>query len=406
MLSSSMATTNPLKDAASRDALVFTADTHIHPFKLCSNNGGRDRLEDAIAVLEQTFELCREYNATWIFAGDMKQPRTTWHQEALNLSLDVFDKYADIPKLMIPGNHDGPQLPGGSGLLPFASKPNTFVFETPKIILGKHFNLAFWPCDYDESGLHPFLTAAGSSHPEKMILVSHGMLTGCRLSPDIPGEGIPLSKFRLDKKLFRLAVFGDIHRGQIYNGKKWTAWDELLKNPDRDPAIALGKLNHGDIIYPGSPNQQNWGERKEPKGGLVITFPGWVGRVHLFDSPRFILRDWTDSMQEEILGYISPSYDKLAMETLAGNFVRFILPAACAERSFQEALAAFVGRHKMHSFEAIIQRAEGSAARTEIHAAMTPEKLLEEYIKARPPAEGLDKKAVLQAGLKLYGDSE
>jgi DNA repair exonuclease SbcCD nuclease subunit len=389
--------------------LVVCADLHIHPYKLCSNDGGRDRLADGLSALEQSLQLALEQNALWVFAGDMKQPRTIWSQEAQNGVLDCFRRFEAVPKLLLPGNHDGPRLPGGSGLQAFASEHNCKLVEKPTLLPGWAPGLAVWPCEADEAGLENFVEQAVKNGCH--LLLSHGLLEGCRLSPDIKAPtGLTPERFGIGKAspAFALSIFGDVHRGQIFREQRkqwrWEPFDELLQfHAGQDATdLRIAKSFNGQIIYPGDPYQQNWGEAGEsPKGVLLVEPDEQNVYFSPISGPEFIVADWTEATSDAF----EASFEKLA-KGWQGNFVKLILAPWGSERSIQSLLKNVKERFGIRSFQCIVQRPVTVETRSAVHAAMDKPQLLREFMTARPPEDGLDREAMLTAGIRLMGDEE
>lgn len=387
--------------------MVCVADLHLHPFKQCSRDGGRDRLQDGLSALQQSLEYAQELGALWVFLGDAKMSRTIWNQEALNGALDCFRRFSGVPKLLLPGNHDGPRLPGGSGLQAFADLERTRVVESPTLLPGWGPGLAVWPCEADEDGLAHFVEAAPKEGCK--ILLSHGLLSGCQLSPDIKGTGLTPERFGIGKAspVFPLAIFGDVHRGQIFREDKrqwaWHTWDNLFSRDGQVPLhVATGF--RGQIVYPGDPYQQNWGEAGEVPKGVLIVRPGPnIEMIYLqpLKGPRYIVEDWTAKTEDEFGQYLLGGVPEWH-----GNFVKLVLPEWGSSKAVQTSLEVLRKTEAIRSFQPMVIREARVKARTNISAAMKPRELLEGYMSSKPPEDGLDPKAVLLAGERLMGDQE
>src|SRR5437016_8113325 len=159
--------------------LVVTADVHLHPYRICSKDGGHDRLLDGLSALRQTLELAQKQRAAWVMAGDFKQPKTMWPQEALTGALEVLRGFPDVDKIMLAGNHDARGL-GGTGLAPFATIRRTRVIESEMIVqLDDETKLVCAPWDADMELTREACEIAGVS-----ALVAHAFLAGTFLGPD------------------------------------------------------------------------------------------------------------------------------------------------------------------------------------------------------------------------------
>lgn len=385
--------------------LLCSADWHIHPHRLQSQDNGRDRMQDGLTALDQSFRLAQEHDAAWVGCGDFKQPRTIWPQEALNGMLDTFARYPDVPKLLIPGNHDG-LGEWGSGLAPFRAL--ALIVEQPAFLdaIGARplegFVLACWPWGSFEAERAAFLDR-GRTCPATTILLSHGFLAGVLLGPDdvrLPGVGLTLAQFGMDTypRAFDAAVFGDIHKGQmlVRNPKspmRWIPYTEWVH--DRKTSIRLPSDWRGEILYPGSPYMQTWGEVSEwPKGCLLLE-PG-TGRVEFcpLDSPRY----WDLEMD------VIQLERNLSSRAYHGGFVRLSVPLQAHDDARKAGALAERAREAwaLRAFQVSFPRTQPERTlRSDLHAGMNMEQLLSGYMEARPPEEDLPVPFVLEAGRRL-----
>lgn len=356
--------------------IVLTADFHVHPFRIASKDGGNDRLQDGLSCLRQSLELARREKAVWVFAGDFKLPKTTWPTPALTGSLSVFQEYADVEKVMLPGNHDE-RCEFGTGLAPFTSVARV-VEKTDVIITGAgEFVVVPWGGDLE--------VARKALKKERRPLLSHGFLLGSFIGPEairLAGKGHRIEEFGD----FTVAFFGDVHKGQV----------RLLGNPamGRAPAWVpfekAGKIREagswrGEVYYPGSPYQQNWGERNDPpKGALLVDMQlGWVKLVE-FKAPKFRHLEPVDGAVLDLTKY-------------EGDFVRLIM-----SEEGKRSLELSMDTDRYRSFDVIARRNIASISRApEINASMGPGELVDAYIQAHPPAEQLDTVKVREAGVRL-----
>lgn len=387
--------------------LLCSADWHVHPHRLQSQDNGRDRMQDGLSALDQSLSLAQEHDAAWVGCGDFKQPRTIWPQEALNGIRDAFLRYPSVPKLLIPGNHDG-LGEWGSGLAPF--RELALVVEQPSFIdvVGgrplKDCMLACWPWGSPEEHRARFLDDARAC-PVAPILLSHGFLAGVFLGPDdvrLPGVGLTLAQFGMAEQPFAFdaAVFGDIHKGQmLVRGPKqpmrWVPYTDVAEPTGLTNDLRSVGPWRGEIFYPGSPYQQSWGEVNEWPKGCLLMEPG-TGSVRLLSlkSPRY----WDlemDVIQLERSGSDGRYRD---------GFVRLTVPllahddpgkaAALAERAHE--------RWAPRTFQVSFPRTQAERVlRSDLHAGMSTEQLLTGYIEARPPEEDLPVPFVLEAGRRL-----
>jgi DNA repair exonuclease SbcCD nuclease subunit len=377
--------------------IVFTADLHLHPWRLCSRDGGHDRLLDGLSVLRQSLDLARELRAAWVFCGDMKVPKNQWPQSALTGALEIFRKYDDVKKIMVPGNHDA-RGEGGTGLAPFRDVAE--VVERASVVelgdwdnrVGISSTLPRIVCSPWDSELAT-VRALLEENPGAP-LVAHGFLQGCLLGPEDArlAKGTPAA----DYGDFPVAFFGDVHKGQWRlpaippRPPEWFAYVEGTK------IRAAGSWN-GEIYYAGSPYQQNWGERNDPpKGALIVDFKTGEVRLHRLKAPRYRhleLDQW--GLEQFVKTPVDESVGLLSKE----SFVRVIYTGKPCDALDQVREMGELFR----SFQLIARRpsAELVARRADVHAGMATADLLKSYVAARPPES--DPERTLKAGVKLVG---
>lgn len=396
---------------------IVLADLHVHPFKLCSRDGGKDRLQDGLSALKQSLEYAREYQCPWIFCGDFKQPKLIWPQEALTGSLAILRAYPDVGKIMLPGQHDGDMYHlGGSGLAPFYEVAK--VVEEPTIIQ----NSSFGPIGVAPA--RPSITPEFLEQAERAqarILFGHAFLSGVLLGPDevrLPDKGLRRQDLGLGE-VFHVAALGDIHKGQGWLGPQgWRPWKDLVPgetggkkrktsrkgrtsslDPGRPPSggnsgVPLrGKAPwKGEVLYPGSPYGQSWGESEDgAKGVLLVDFESGEVSLLPIQAPRY-LRVSVDSL--DAMDQLDPSFWE-------GHFVRLLVGPWAEGTRGRGRLESLREQAKARVFQVIPQRAPVEVRRASLHAGLPRGDLLGEYLKARP-FEGETRPAmILEAGRRL-----
>ena len=382
---------------------VVTADCHVHPWRVCSRDGGRDRLMDALSVLRQSLDLAARHRAAWITLGDFKQPKTSWPQEALTGAHAALRAHAGLPMVFLEGNHDR-KGEGGSGLAPFRDVA-IVMDELDVLSTGDKFagglrwdgpNLVCAPWDADPAEVRR--TVEGSRFP----LLGHAFLRGASLGPesDVIGKGVPVEDFGP----FPVALFGDVHKGQVRRPRKnrppeWFPFVAVVTDEEAtiDPPWVVGRKGFcGEVYYPGSPYQQNWGERNDgPKGALLVDFEEQTVELHPLESPRFIRLEVDDDGVERLLA---------AREGAAGQFLTVVYTGGNA-RTAAAALGPVAEEARVFQF-VTAPKAEAGSVRADINAGMGRGEMLARYMDARPPAEGVDRVRALEAGRRLAGCGE
>lgn len=369
--------------------IIVVSDLHIHPYRLCSRDGGKDRLHDGLGALRQSLEMAQSHACPWVFCGDMKLPKLSWPQEALTGILELFESF-DVPKLMLPGNHDGDASHiGGSGLAPFAKHAR--VIEKPSIIEWQGPTMAVLPWQAQRTTGALF---AEARRFRITTLVSHGFLAGVLLGPDdhrLPGVGLRMEDFGVGDP-FTCVILGDIHKGQRLDRTPprpptWVSWESPRP---KGPWI-------GDVLYPGSPYQQNWGERNDgPKGALLVDLDTGFVELLPIQAPRHLLIDVPSLKFGDLekLVHDAPTWE--------GHFVRVRVPDQIldkqAARGVIEKLRT-LSRARWFHVEPV--RTRTTETRTPMHAGMAPAELLRTYLDARPFDGDVPSETLLKAGLRL-----
>lgn len=359
---------------------VCIADVHLHPHRQCSNNSGIDRIDDGLLAIRNSLDVARHHNCPWVFLGDLKHIKGIWHQYALNQVLFLLQEFGDVGKLMVHGNHDG--IAGGSGLFPFKTVKNTKVVFKPEMVeFPGTGRVAVWPHQKDTSELAGFVEAAMKTQTK--ILFGHIFLSNSVVGPtDRPlVKGTTLTELGVGCP-FEWAFLGDVHKAQVVPGSKEGGW----------------------AVYPGSPVALNWGENELDKGFLYVNLNKETKQIQPLPvlAPKFRTVDWSGLSVEEARGEV----DKGTHKNWKGDFVKLIAPPAVDPNIIQRVME----RSQARWFSVTLRKKEKNPeARTDMHAGMTQEQLLKEYMKTRPPDSTVIKSTgsmVFKAGLRLLEEKE
>ena len=369
--------------------MIVSADLHVHPFRECSKDGGQDRLQDGLSAVRQTLQFARDRKCPWVCLGDVKHLRDRWLLSVLNGLLALFGEYADVPKVLLHGNHDG--VGGGkSGLEAFQSLKNVRVVAVPCVTdfpdlgVGK---AAYWPHQPMLERLPALLTTAKQAGVR--VLFAHAFLSGATVGPEEVRlvKGMTLEQFGLAGKggrIFQHAFFGDVHKRQNIGPPNGTVTQ---------------------AFYPGSPYAQNWGEREDERSCLFVDTDrelDWLEVVPV-RAPRFRVIDFTGWRSNSILKDFCAGkrFEGLpVIAEVAGDFVRLIVGPWADGKLLERVREASGAR----DFQVVTRRESSVERRAEIHAGMSQDQILSSYLAARPPQDGLDPKAVLAAGKRLAGE--
>jgi DNA repair exonuclease SbcCD nuclease subunit len=369
---------------------VMVSDVHIHPYRIGSVNGGRDRLQDGLSAVRQALQVARERQAIFISLGDMKMPKTTWPVDALNGLLSLFEEYQDIEKYLLLGNHDwiGSE---GSGLQPFRGCRNTVVLDIA-MYLAKLRAIVI-PHGTSAKDRTSLIEDGGS---QVDMILGHAFLHEAAVGPAaIQLAAIPLEEFGLGAaQQIPVGFFGDVHGGQRWSQGRWKAYSDA-HGPLKEWVKLPGKWGH-EAFYPGSLYQQSWGEVNEwPKGCLYVDMSRGSVKLVPIGSPRFWALNFLTNSE-----FSSWSDTSSTQRIYEDCFVKFIVgPWAEAKASWFEEWRA---REKPRTFQLIVHREQVRNERTPIHAGLSNDELLRGYMKSKPPQiTGASEKLILEAGRRL-----
>jgi hypothetical protein len=353
---------------------------------------------DGLSVLRQSLDLARAEGATWVFAGDLKQPKTHWPQSALTGVHEILRSYGDVKKIMVAGNHDAEGV-GGSGLSPF--KDCAIVVEDVCAVWADKnstsVSLLCVPWNGDLSDVHRAQEVRRRQKLSPMPVVAHGFLAGCMLGTE--DTRIAKGAAVADYGDFPVAFFGDVHKGQWRwpadpkAGKQaeWFPYSSVIGSDGRVLVREAGPWR-GEVYYAGSPYQQNWGEREDPpKGALLADLETGEVRLCPLTSPGYSHLELDEA---GLRTFVETS----VWQAYAGRFVRVVYTGKpCAALDEAQKMG---DTGEFRSFQLVVRRAPAPTARVELHAGMSTPDLLRRYVDARPPAD-LDAGKTLEALTRL-----
>jgi DNA repair exonuclease SbcCD nuclease subunit len=364
---------------------VLCADIHIHPHRICSNDGGKDRLKDGLVALAFVSNFAISKSCPLIIAGDLKQREGVWPQDALAGVLEILREVSKaVPIVILSGNggHDGTSVhsDGRTGIIPFQDLAE--LYWRPGFCSKFSVPLAIWPWQPTTDALPGFLNHAKAKRAR--VLVGHGFFEGVSVgSHDYTPRNAPLtmelfglSKSEQRKRVFDVALFGDIHKRQTLG----------------DPTLS----KKGVVVYPGSLYAQRWDELETDKGALyveMVFFNDYVVDLHIepvvTPHPRFRVIDLTNSKVEDH-----------AWESFSGDFVRVVCPPLFSS----DILKSLRERSKCRVFEAL--PSQGQTPKSERRASITPDMserdLVKNYILSNPPPDYLPVRDVAKFGLEAW----
>ena len=223
-------------------------------------------MQDGLSATRQTLQVARDRNVPWVCLGDMKHLRDRWMLSALNGLLALFKEYADVPKLLLHGNHDG--VAGGrSGLEVFREYAlvveDPFVCKLPPTTSGWKEPFALWPHQPTLDGLPAFLEIARKA--KARVLFAHAFLSGAVLGPEEFRLAQKLETFQYRRDVITLEQFGLVGKNRVFD---WGFLGDIHKQQHLDPNQSRGRWVIG-VPTPGRPG----GIRRTPKKDMSWSCP-------------------------------------------------------------------------------------------------------------------------------------
>ena len=378
---------------------IHTADLHFgveNYGKIDQKTGMHSRLLD----FDHAFNFCIDYAIKenvdlFLFSGDAYKtahPSPTQQRLLLRAFLKLYE--AKIPVAIIVGNHDHPLSFGKAHALDlFSSLPMNgfYVFNKPKTqtITTKNGPVQVvgvpWP---NRSTLMLNAGNASSSKITQKISKEVGNLINAlaqELDPNVPailGAHLTMSS----------GIFSGSEKRAIYGTDPIFLRSQLAIKPF--DYVALGHLhryqlvekNHPQIIYSGSIERIDFGERREEKGFCDVTIHDKSKTTHAFvktPTRPFIQLDIhlneTENQTEQILRALKEHPIKSAILKIV-----YHVPQKKDDhvdlKAIQRACACAQYLVGIFPIKPIVTRER----RTHVKLDMTMENLLEEYFKQKP----------------------
>ncbi len=392
--------------------VMHFADTHFGVElygRLDPETGVNTRLLDFKKSLLEAIDKALEANIHLaVFAGDAykaRDPRQTEQREFASCIRKLTD--AGIPVVLLAGNHDLPAIKGRASAVEIyrtLGVTNVTVVSKPEVIL--------------------IQTAAGPVRICGMPTLMKGVNLG---KEELMGKTLQESKRlqedRYSSEITRLAKeaaasadsIPTILMGHFWvNGAKLSSWQAgyfaqgdpqvplaAMLNPQFDYA-ALGHIHrhqnlnaagYPPIVYCGSPDRIDFGEREESKGFVIFNLK--KGQTHYEFIPLTSARELIEiDVDADTPDPTSTIIAAIKARSLRGNIVRltYRIPheklGSVREKEVREALS---GAFMVVSIVRKVQR--GSAARNRLLTeTRTPREALELYIDSRPEWQGRKEK--------------
>jgi DNA repair exonuclease SbcCD nuclease subunit len=363
--------------------LLGISDLHLHPFRPCSRNNGRDRANDGLAVFDQALRIATERGVDAVLeAGDLFHEKGRVDTITWNQAHDRFKNYERpqdrstmdhmracwrrgigpdgawpmrwddvVPRIIaMPGNHDQGDRTGSDHAQRSLNEV-AHVFNQPGAIDIETCTIGVVPWVEVDRCRDAFLSAAREACAEIL-----------RLEADIRANVASRRDVRLPRVLMgHTAVAGAITGSDyVFPGEEDPTVADLiaLKAEFELDAIMLGHFHCHQVLaagicFIGSPKQDTWGDSGQRRGCVI-----WDSRTpdvfeHIeLDAPRFVRARLSDV--EKALA--DNEYDE-GDSHLAGDFVR-IEAEETLSPSQQEKLRARLGARHLEVVPAAAEREE------------------------------------------------
>lgn len=262
--------------------LIIISDTHVHPWRFGTSGDDltNERMLRTIDVIRRSLQQAHDEDAVWVHAGDIIHTTGHVRHPVASAVVEMFADFPDVPKVVVPGNHDGR---GRGGRVELAEtfqavlakavpnvtvlQPGTWVDLDGEVsIVGDGAQPS--PGMIQLDGLHP--------DPDRPLVgVFHAEVVGASY-----GHGVVASR-GLDAdallRRFVLSIVGDIHHPHVH----------------RD--------GNRVVLVPGAPEHHNFGD--SGVRGWWVAEVGAGGVTHLDSvpagSPMFVTVDTLADVQDD-----------------------------------------------------------------------------------------------------------
>ena len=247
-----------------RPLFVAVADAHCHPFpefNTFDEYGGSSRVLATCRAISASIDFAEEHGVAWWSLGDLlhtKKEVSSYVFKDLRTALGR----ASGPLHLIVGNHELPdKFSTATSLDWLLSEDSIYHYTQPMKVYHDLVDIVVFPVTHDlnaaKQKLYEIVCGFDPNRPR--ILLGHGMIDGCAADNGMRLSSPGMSPADLYFDAFNLVLFGDIHKHQQVHHNAW---------------------------YAGALLPQNFGERDNPPGFIVVYEDlSWV-RIPVA-APRF-----------------------------------------------------------------------------------------------------------------------
>lgn len=260
------------KLAESKVGVTAFSDLHAHIFQeFASVDGqyGSSRFKVLCDTLETVIKSAITRNNILVFAGDLFHKRGAVDTIVMNNIIRIFEKYPEVPTILVRGNHDSKtnSLYSESSLEAFKLMPNVIVVDTPEIVSTSSVDFLCLPYGDEVDEMKEFLSEKLSKLTKPTFVVAHVGIDGASTGKESHrlAGAFGTSDFQADNPLVIAVILGHYHKRQFLGG-------------------------HKNMFYCGNTIQNTYSDEGQDKGMFHISgfTKGAPIEFEAIDTPKFI----------------------------------------------------------------------------------------------------------------------
>lgn len=303
------------------EVLVWS-DLHVHPWTQfnpietdCWGRQIHSRILDAVEVIRALNRVCEYRGIKYrVFLGDLFHRRGEVHVPVMQLVMEAFyeAKKMGIQDFLLVGNHDLSLNKGFNSLSLLSDCVCEVVTEHAIMRLGNVL-VSFHPWNYDRFvWRESYLSALEKCAHKLSVSFMHYDFR------DVPFRGMQIGK--------------------------GIASSVLAKNLRSFSGHYHDHIEHGNLVYVGSPLQHNWSDAGQRRGYCIVKFTGNVCTGYEYREDRDLI---VDRLIPRFV--VVRSLKELKKADVCQNFVRVVLPSFTSERKFK--VERFLTKKKARAWE-------------------------------------------------------
>ena len=293
----------------SKPVAVLVADAHIHPhqqFNTVDADGNSSRVMAGVAALNEALTFATDNQAHVFILGDLLHAKDAVPAQVIKPLVHLFEKHKKkgLTAHFLLGNHERPDRWSEHNTLAWLGVYGRIVTITEVFTWTPQIDVYLFPFHNQVpeqcERLRKLVSARSQERPEKIrILLGHGTVDGAMADTGVRLSNPELTPAALWLASFNLSFWGDIHKPQQIAPNAW---------------------------YVGALMQNNWGERDNPPGFVVLNDDLTFAWMPVKSAPLFKLSDSAEKKIELDSGGAPVAYLRPNAETVAARAME-----ACGE---------------------------------------------------------------------------